>query len=392
MTANDPAPGERGDGVARWRPVDRVRMLGRSAASGVLRLAPLSVWRRLFPKPALGVCYHVVSDSPPPHIKHYRALTPAQFEADLAYLRRHFHFISYRALEQRQASGRPIRDNAFALSFDDGFAEAADVVAPLLGRLGLSCIFFVITDLIDNQRMFAESRASLCVEAVLGAPFDQIAKIVEDLGLTARLDDLPARPLPTELPLEVADLGSGWDRRLRPLLRWLLGFAPDEPELLGRLEARLGLDPGAYLRSARPYLTRDQIRRLADAGFTIGAHSLSHRRLQLLPPAEAEREIVESCRIVCDLTGQATAPFAFPYFGGDLDRAWLAGIRAANPFVGLYFDTDGLREDEPFVVQRVFGERFGADRSLDASLRRAWSRPAAWRRSARASGAPGSTA
>jgi len=46
----------------------------------------------------------------------------------------------------------------------------------------------------------------------------------------------------------------------------------------------------------------------------------------------------------------------------------------------LFFDTDGVREDESFVVQRVFGERFSRDRTLDAILRRAWADPAAWRR------------
>jgi len=115
-------------------------------------------------------------------------------------------------------------------------------------------------------------------------------------------------------------------------------------------------------------------------GFTIGAHSCSHRRLQDLSRSDAEHEIVESCRIVRYITDQPNVPFAFPYFGGGLDRAWLARLREQHDFIGLFFDTDGVREDEPFVVQRVFGERFSRDRTLDAILRRAWAHPAAWRR------------
>ena len=64
-----------------------------------------------------------------------------------------------------------------------------------------------------------------------------------------------------------------------------------------------------------------------------------------------------------------------------MDRAWLAQLRRQHDFIGLFFDTDGLREDEPFVVQRVFGERFGHDRTMDGILRRAWGRRPAWRRS-----------
>jgi hypothetical protein len=89
---------------------------------------------------------------------------------------------------------------------------------------------------------------------------------------------------------------------------------------------------------------------------------------------------VESCRIVQGITGQPSVPFAFPYSGGGLDREWLAALRRQHPCIGLCFDTDGVRADAPFVVQRVFGERFGPDHTLDARLRRAWSRPAAWRR------------
>jgi peptidoglycan/xylan/chitin deacetylase (PgdA/CDA1 family) len=165
-----------------------------------------------------------------------------------------------------------------------------------------------------------------------------------------------------------------------PLLRWLLQLpASEEPRVQGLL-ARLGVDFRGYLRQAQPYLTRQQLRQLHADGFTIGAHSCSHRRLQDLTRADAEHEIVESCRIVRDITGQPNVPFAFPYFGGGLDRAWLAEVRAQHEFIGLFFDTDGVREDEPFVVQRVFGERFSRERSLDGILRRAWADPAAWRR------------
>ncbi len=359
-----------------------IRSAVRAAADRTLHHAPVPLWRRLFPKTELGVCYHVVSDVRLPHIKHYRVLSTAQFEADLDYLDAAFEFISYEQLVQRRAGARAVRDNSVILTFDDGFAECASVVAPLLKRRGLSCVFFVITDLIDNAVLFRESRASLCVEKVLQLPFEGVEAIVAELGLDARLQPPPSGGSddPTQLPLEVADLGPDYDPRLGPLLRWVLNLAPDDQALLDPLAAKLGVEPTRYLQEARPYLTTDQIRRLQADGFTIGAHSLTHRRLKDLPRDEAEREIVESCRIVRDITGQATVPFAFPYFGGELDRTWLGRLRDTHDFIGLYFDTDGLREDEPFVVQRVFGERFGPDRTMDAILRRAWSRRPAWRR------------
>jgi peptidoglycan/xylan/chitin deacetylase (PgdA/CDA1 family) len=356
-----------------------VKSAVRQAADRTLHLAPMPMWRRLFPKTELSVCYHMVSDSPGPHIKHYRVLDSAAFEADLDYLQANFDFISYQQLVERRGAANPARDNAMVLTFDDGFAECASVVAPLLQRRGVSCVFFVITDLIDNNVLFRESEASLCIDAILKLPFERVEALVDELGLRDGVQAQSARLLdPALLSLDVADLGVAPDPRLRPLLHWLLNLPADEVEALARLRERLNIEPERYLRQAQPYLTTAQIRQLHADGFTIGAHSRTHRRLQQLSRAEAEGEIVESCRAIRDITGQASVPFAFPYFGGDLDRTWLGRVREQNDVVGLFFDTDGLREDEPFVVQRVFGERFGPDLTMDAILRRAWSRRPAW--------------
>jgi peptidoglycan/xylan/chitin deacetylase (PgdA/CDA1 family) len=360
----------------------------RKAAARILRAAPLHVaplrlWRTLLPKTAVGVCYHMVSDGPVRHLKHYRFLDPKTFEADLDYLSARFEFVTYDELARRRASDSLERRNSLILTFDDGFVECATVVAPLLRRRGLRCVFFVITDLIDNRVLFRESAASLCIDAVLRLPFEQVRSSVAESGLEQLLRATPGDSLSTPmttLPFGIAELDSNPDPRLAPLLRWLLEAPASEAALVERLLARLGIDSRDYLQKAQPYLTSEQLRQLHADGFTIGAHSRSHRRLQELSRTDAEREIIESCRIVREITGQGSVPFAFPYFGGGLDRAWLATLRAQHDFIGLFFDTDGVREDERFVVQRVFGERFSRDRTLDAILRRAWADPGAWRR------------
>jgi peptidoglycan/xylan/chitin deacetylase (PgdA/CDA1 family) len=355
----------------------------RRVASRILLAAPLVLWRKALPKTELGVCYHIVSDGPLPHVKHYGFLNTDAFESDLDYLRRHFEFVTYEELTRRRNSTRRARGDAVILTFDDGFAQCATVIAPILRRRGLRCVFFVITDLINNQVLFRESAASLCIEAIVRLPFAQVESIITELGLEALLRPNPSISMsePTiTRPFGLADLDPNLDPRLLPLLRWLLELPPGKESLVTGLLGRLGIDSCSYLQKAQPYLTTNQIRQLHSDGFAIGAHGCSHRRLQDLSRSDAEHEIVESCRIVRDITGQRTVPFAFPYSGGGLDRAWLAGLRARHPSIGLFFDTDGVSEDEPFVVQRVFGERFSRDRNLDAILRRAWARTAPWRR------------
>ena len=367
-------------GIRRFRmtSTDRIATAKRALrtwAQELLHAVPVAIWRRLFPKVTISVCYHLVSDARPPHLKHYPVLSVAAFEADLAYLQREFGFTSYAQLARQQETGRSSRRNAVMLTFDDGFAECANIVAPILRKFKADCVFFVITDLIDNVALFRESEASLCIDEILRRPVDEICSVIGELGLADRLAEQPSV---TDVALMRAGL-LGADPRLLPMLRWLLTIDAAEVGMLRRLTTRLRVDPQLYLRQARPYLTTQQIRELCAAGFTIGAHGCSHRWLGGLSPADAEREIVESCRIIADLTGQSTAPFAFPYFGGGIDRAWLAQLRRQNEFIGLFFDTDGVRDDEPFVVQRIFGERFDGDHTLDDTLRQAWARRPAWR-------------
>lgn len=359
-----------------------VALGARAAAGKMLCPMPTRFWRKVFPKTAVGLCYHMVSDSNPPHLKHYPALATADFEADLTYLKRDFGFISYEQLAERRNSGNLVRDNRAIVTFDDGFAQCANVAAPILRHHGVGCVFFIITDLIDNAVIFRESKASLCIGAVFRSPIDHVEAIVHELGLDKRLRPPPERAAfaPANHPLDVARFERLPDPLLLPLLHWLLTLGPDEEGLLDQLATRLDVDSVRYLRAMHPYLTKQQILQLQADGFTIGAHGCSHRRLQDLSLADAEREIVESCRIICDLTGKTSAPFAFPYFGGGIDREWLAELRRRHENIGLIFDSGGLRDDAPFVVQRVFAERIAGDRTMDAILRRAWSRRPAWSR------------
>ncbi len=326
----------------------------RSIAASALHFVPVQVWRTLFPQAAIGLCYHAVSDRPLPHVKHYPVITTRQFENDLDYLQKVFNFISYEHLILIR-SGSSEQKNAAILTFDDGFAECASVIAPILIRRGLSCVFFVITDHIDNRHAFRESKASLCIHAVTQLPKERVDAAVRTMDLKKRLRPLPKRVFlnPAKVPLDIADFDREVSPHLLPLIHWLLTLLPNEESLLDELSELLGVDSKGFLHSVQPYLTTQQIRHLQELGFTIGAHSLSHRLLQNLSQEEAECEIVSSCEIVRSITGEESVPFAFPYYGAGIDRTWLGRLRSEHKSVGLFFDTGGLRKDEPFVVPNL---------------------------------------
>ncbi len=104
------------------------------------------------------------------------------------------------------------------------------------------------------------------------------------------------------------------------------------PELAARdLTATLYVTAGRLDRTSRwrgapvagklPMLTRTQVVDLAAAGCEIGAHTMTHPRLDLLPRSAAAREITQSKAVLEHLLGRSVDTFAYPY--GSYD----AGIR-----------------------------------------------------------------
>lgn len=295
-----------------------------------LRLYPVLIRRDV-----IGVFYHAVSDEPMEHVRHLYPVVPvAQFETALRYLKSQNNFVSYEQLHVHHMEGTPLPPRAVHLSFDDGFAECFTVVRPLLRKYDIPCTFFVATDWLDNRAMFYRNKASLAIQRFSESTNPERSEIFAMLHrrFGIMIDSSSFVP---------------WIKELR---------LPDETAIDEVCRA-LGIDIPAFLRKCQPYLTTPHIRQMHAEGFTIGAHTKTHRKLVALSDAEIESEILDSCQIVREITGQEIVPFSFPNSAFGLDRCLLAGIRVRHPFIGLLFDTKGLRRDVDFIINRVWAER-----------------------------------
>lgn len=84
--------------------------------------------------------------------------------------------------------------------------------------------------------------------------------------------------------------------------------------------------------AAFPMMSPAQVRELADTGFEIGAHTVSHTPLTRLSSAEARDEITTSKRFLEDLLGAEIQSFAYPRGDHDVRVRTLVeeeGFRAA---------------------------------------------------------------
>lgn len=189
------------------------------------------------------------------------------------------------ALARRAAGTLPRR--AMVITFDDGYADNAEVALPILQRHGLRATFFVATGFLDGGRMFNDT----VIETVRGAAAKQLNLC--DLGLGVH---------------SVASIG---DRRavielLLPRVKHLV--LAEREDFLSRLH-RLA---GAPALSTNLMMRSEQVVDLHRAGMEIGGHTVHHPILSVLTDSDAEAEIADGRRRLQNLTDAAVDVFAYP--------------------------------------------------------------------------------
>jgi peptidoglycan/xylan/chitin deacetylase (PgdA/CDA1 family) len=193
---------------------------------------------------------------------------------------------------------------ALAFSFDDGYADNVARALPLLQRHGARATFYLAAGLMEERR----------------APWwDELAFVLEHATRSAPRVEVGGAPLALELATHAGRVAAL--RALLPLLR----VPPGEQRIrLDRLRAAAGVTASAPCELAEwPFA-----RRLSDAGMELGAHTLSHPFLSLLPEAEQRREIAESAALITSRTGAEVVGLAYP--NGDHDAATVRAAQASG--------------------------------------------------------------
>lgn len=208
------------------------------------------------------------------------------FDRLVAHLARHYNVMRLGDGFEALRSGR-LPPRALVITFDDGYADNAEVALPVLRRHGVGATFFIATGFLDGGLMwndFVIECLRLCVQPQLD---------LRSFGLG-------------EAPLALVD-----DRRaavdaLLPLLKYQPLAA--RKQMLARLHmlcGRPGLPDSLMMSSG-------QVTELAAAGMEIGAHTVNHPILACESIDTVASEIVQSRQLLQALTGQPVDVFAFP--------------------------------------------------------------------------------
>ncbi|MCK5344390.1 MAG: polysaccharide deacetylase family protein, partial [Candidatus Heimdallarchaeota archaeon] len=269
------------------------------------------------------------------HIKNiYPYLNEKQFRGAIEYVLRRYQFVSYDEVEAAVLNEADFPSNAAHLTFDDGFIECFTVIRPILLEYGISATFFITTDFIDNKVLFSANLKSMVVEKarkIKDSEFVPIRKKVEEF-FNQKIESK------------------------QDLIKTIKKIGRNDHQGLSFVSGVMGIDGKEFIKENHLYLTKEQIIKMHSEGFTIGSHTCSHQKLGLIDEKMMEEEISASTKIIQEITGQRSVPFAFPNSGYDVSRKKLEEIRSDNPEIGLIFDSKGFNQDAAFIVNRVWGE------------------------------------
>lgn len=253
--------------------------------------------------PAVVLAYHQVID--PGSSRSELAVHPDRFAEQLAVLRDRYEVVPLARIRDR-ASGRP----RVALTFDDGYLDNVDTVAPMLAEVGLPATCFVTGWALDADREFWWDE----LEHLLGPDAPDVAAPPFETELAGR-----------RLRVDLADA----DARARAETAIAIRCYEATPDAIratvDALAAHLGVELAMCDRHR--HAGEAGIARLATApGITIGAHTIRHPTLTVLPPAARDAELVDAKRRLEALVGRPVTEFAFPFghaaaFDDDCERA-----------------------------------------------------------------------
>ncbi len=216
-----------------------------------------------------------------------------RFERMMRFVARTYHVMTLGDAARRLVRG-DLPPRALVITFDDGYADNAEVALPILLRHGLVATFFISSGFLDGGRMWNDS-------------------VVETIR-ACRQRELDLSPLGLDrcVLAETADRRSVVARVLQRLKYLRLGEREQAVACLQTVCQVPVLPSRLMLRS-------EQVRHLHRAGMEIGAHTVNHPILTTLSAEEAEFEITAGRRRLEEIIESPVGVFAYPNGRPDKD-------------------------------------------------------------------------
>ncbi|MBK8175971.1 MAG: polysaccharide deacetylase family protein [Rhodospirillales bacterium] len=309
-----------GDG-ARSVTANRQTGLARSSLRLFHRLGGNRLLHHLWPSRLTVLAYHRIADTSRSDFVGFAAnvsATATSFDAQLRWLRQHFHIVSLDEVLEWLDGNTTLPNNPALITFDDGYKDMLDAALPVLRRHAAPAALFLATDCVGSSKPFFWDLAAYCFHH------------------TARCEAF--------LPLTGSIAWSDEPGRRQALHEWITAAKALPCEALPAAGAALAsalqvLVPEDAFRHL--HLSWDDVRVLARSGVAIAGHTRSHAILSRIPAAQARAEMVESKRQIEAEVGVVVRAFAYPNGLADDYRPQDVAILRDEGFTAAFTLADG---------------------------------------------------
>lgn len=295
----------------------------------------LASWADRTQHPLLIVLYHHVGPELPYLRWLYHSRTSAQFETDLQVFQQFFTPLSLSDVYAHATGEKPITSPSIHITFDDGLTGFQDHAWPLLQQYGFPASVFVNPDFITGPDMLYRMKVSALIDALKQGTIPGTVELSMYEHLKGRVTG-------------------------KTTLQQLRNVTYQQRHLLDELGSLARLDWTEYKQGHQIYLSANDLQSMAAKGLGIGAHSLDHPLLAVLPEADQLMQVKESVAWVQQRFAGQPPVFAFPFTDHGLSLGNLQRLQQQSETDLLLLGTAGIKREK----HRMHFQRYAMDANL----------------------------
>jgi len=250
--------------------------------------------------------YHYVHAGRTPHVSGLHGPSREEFERQVRALQSQYEIIDYPTLADAFRGDSSLPKKCALITFDDGTADQYQNAFPVLLSLGVSGVFFAITDCVENRALTGVHARHFVTREIGAERFRQeFVRAIPESCLRSCLDGISS---------DVAQQAYRWDDCETARFKYACNFALPpgvRNRVLRRLFERFVGDWDSAGQEL--YLTWEQLREMQHVGMQIGGHSHRHEALTRLSPAQLDEDISLCAGLLARRLDDVARPFSYPF-------------------------------------------------------------------------------
>lgn len=293
------------------------------------------------------VTYHYVRDKNRDGWKGLNVCPIETFKNQISWLKLSGEAISLEHLVAALRNDSDIPNNAFLLTFDDGYLDHYDTIFPILQKEGIKGVFFPSVQSACSRKLLVVNKIQLILSEAK-APLDILNVIQEEVRIVHGNKDFNIMPF-------LKNVASRFDRPETALIKSLLqeGLPEHIRDSVVDILFSKYVTKDENSLAEELYMNLNQLQEISTSGHYIGGHGSSHKRLTTLSEDQLCAEIEDSLKLVQGASG-STKFWCMCYPHGSVNECVCQALRDANCSAAFTIEARELSDaDDILLIPRL---------------------------------------